>query len=54
MLKPESYLENATYQVLWDFEIQTDHPITATRHDLVFINKKKRMPSNGFSRSSEP
>ena len=25
--KPESVLENDTYKVLWDFEIQTDHLI---------------------------
>ena len=27
--------------VLWDFEIQTDHLISARRPDFVIINKKK-------------
>ena len=40
--KPESVLENETHKILWDFEIQTDHLITARRPDLVLINKKKR------------
>ena len=26
-------------KILWDFEIQTDHPITVIRPDLVLINK---------------
>ena len=42
MHKPESVLENETHKILWDFEIQTDHLITARRPDLVLINKKKR------------
>ena len=29
-------------KVLWDFDIQTDHLISARRPDLVMINKKKR------------
>ena len=40
--KPESVLENETHKILWDFEIQTDHLITARRPDLVLINKKER------------
>ena len=27
--------------LLWDFDIQTDHQITARRADLTRINKKK-------------
>ena len=42
MHKPESVLENKTHKILWDFEIQTDHLITARRPDLVLINKEKR------------
>ena len=26
----------------WDFEIQTDHLISARRQDLVIVNKKKK------------
>ena len=31
MHKPESDLENETGQILWNFEIQTDHPILGRR-----------------------
>ena len=34
MREPESVLENETYKILWDFEIQTDHLIPARRPDL--------------------
>ena len=30
------------HKLLWGFEIQTDHPISARRPDLIMINKKKR------------
>ena len=39
---PESIRENETYKVLWDFEIQTDHRILASRQDLVILNKRKK------------
>ena len=42
MLNPESVLENEKHKRLWDFEIQTDHLISARRADLVVINNKKR------------
>ena len=35
-------LENDTDKLLWDFNIQTDHIISARRPDLIVINKKKR------------
>ena len=38
----ESILENETHKILWDFEIQTDHLISAIQQDLVIVNKKKR------------
>ena len=38
----ESVMENETHKLLWDFVIQTDHPISARRSDLVIINNKKR------------
>ena len=37
--KPESILENETYEILWDFEIQMISKYR--RLDLVLINKKK-------------
>ena len=38
MHKPESVLENDTCKLLWDFEIQKYHLISARRPDLVIIN----------------
>ena len=32
-----------THKLLWDFEIQTDHLISARRPDLIIINKNKRI-----------
>ena len=34
-------LENKTHKLLWNFEIQTDHLISARRPDLVIINKNR-------------
>ena len=42
MHNPASVLENDTYKLLWDFDIQTDHLISARRSDLIIINKKKK------------
>ena len=42
MHNPESVLENETPKILWDFEIQMDHLISARRLDLVIVKKKKR------------
>ena len=41
MHNPAPVLENDTYKLLWDFNIQTDHLILARRPDLI-INKKKK------------
>ena len=38
----EFVLENKTHKLLEDFEIQTDHQISACRPDLIIINKKKK------------
>ena len=43
MHNPESVLENDTHKLLWDFDIQTDHLISARRPDLIIINKKKKI-----------
>ena len=32
-----------THKLLWDFNIHTDHQISARRSDLIIINKKKRI-----------
>ena len=34
------YLENDSHKFLWDFDIQTDHLISARRPNLIIINKK--------------
>ena len=43
MHKQESALENERHKILWDFEIQTDHPISARRSDLVLLTRKKEL-----------
>ena len=45
MHNPESVQENETHKLLWDFEIQTDHLISARRPDQVIVNKKKKRTS---------
>ena len=42
MHNPAAVLENKIHKLLWDFNIQTDHLISATRPALIIINKKKR------------
>ena len=42
MHNPASVLENDTPKLLWDFDILTDHLISARRPDLIIINKKKK------------
>ena len=39
---PIPVLENGTHKLLWDFDIHTDHLISARRPDFIIINKKKR------------
>ena len=41
MYNTASLLENDTHKPLWDFDIHTDHLISARRPDLMIINKKK-------------
>ena len=43
MHNPASVLENDTHKLRWDFDIQTDHLISARRRDLIIITKKKRI-----------
>ena len=42
MHHPAPVLENNTHELLWDFDIHTDHLISARRPGLMIINKKKR------------
>ena len=42
MHNPAPVLKNDTHKLLWDFDIQTDHLISARRPDLIIINKKKK------------
>ena len=37
MHNPASVLENNTHKLLWDFDIHTDHLISARRSDLIII-----------------
>ena len=39
---PAPVLENDSYKLLWDFNIQTDPQIPARRPDLIIINNKKK------------
>ena len=42
MHNPSPVQENNTHKFLWDFDIHTDHLISARRSDLIIINKKKK------------
>ena len=53
MNNPETVKENETPKVLWDFEIQADHLISARRPGLVIV-EKKYPPNSELSRSGEP
>ena len=46
MHNPAPVQENDTHKLLWDFNIQTDHLISATRRDLIITNKKKENLQN--------
>ena len=42
MHNPAAALENYTHKLQWDFDIQTDHLISARRPDLIVTNKKRK------------
>ena len=42
MHNPASVLENDTYELLWDFDIQTYHLISARRPNLIVTNNIKK------------
>ena len=43
MHNPAPVLENNTNKLLWDFDVHTDHLISARRPDLIIINKNRRI-----------
>ena len=43
MYNPVSVMENDAHKLLWDFEVQMDHLISARRPDLIIINKKENL-----------
>ena len=48
MHNPEFALENETHKLLWDFEIQADHLISAIRPDLVINNSNNNNKKRTF------
>ena len=44
----ELVLGNETHELLWDFDIQTDHLISTRRLDLIIIIKKENLQNGGF------
>ena len=40
--KPEGVVESENFKILWDFTVQCDRKIEATRPDIVFTDKKER------------
>ena len=52
MNNPESVLENEMHKSLRDFEIQTDHLISARPLDLMIVDKKREnLPNSELCRS---
>ena len=43
MHKSESVLENKTYKILIDFDIEMDHLMSSKRSEIMMINKVKRI-----------
>ena len=51
MPNSESIQENETHKILWDFEVQKDHLISAWQPDLEIVNKKEKkenLPNSGL------
>ena len=42
MHNSQSMLDNKTQKILWDFDIKTDHLISARWPDLVSVNNKQK------------
>ena len=60
MHNPAFVLENGTHKLRWDYDVQTDHLISARRPDLIIINnnnnnnKKENLQNYGLSCLSWP
>ena len=48
MHNPAAVIENDTHKLQWEFDIQTDHQISATRPDLIKSTKKENLRNFGF------
>ena len=48
MYDQASVLENDAHKLLWDFDIETDHLISARRSHLLIIKKKKKKEKENF------
>ena len=48
MHNSETFLDNETHKLFWDFELQTDHQISAWQPDFVIINKKENLQNCGL------
>ena len=46
--------KNETHKILWDFETQTNHLISAKQFDLMIVKKKENLPNKGLYRSGQP
>ena len=46
MNKPESVREDETHNILWDFHIQMDHPISTRKDQTLWLSKKEALPNN--------
>ena len=53
MHNPESVLENETHKISRDFEVQTDHLISARRPDIEIVNKKKKKKKKKVKRKKK-
>ena len=53
MHNPASVLENDKRKLLWDFDIETDHLISARRSDLIIINNNNNNNNNNNKKESE-
>ena len=46
MHNPAHVPENDTHKLLWDFDIRTDHLISARKPDLIIINNNNNNNNN--------
>ena len=52
MHNPAPVIENDTHKLLLDFNIQTDHLISARRPDLIIINNNNKKKKGEFAKKS--